>query len=249
MQPVPVQQRQSNAGGFCPYCGRRLERGSRFCAGCGATVNGGPDYGSRGGAGTSSDVLKIICLIAAILYQGTAVSAIRYFTYYFMADRIWGFFMFVAAAWSVLILAMIGLKCDRRYGKNMICALFGGSILKVIMHIIRLIRTSGMFYFYMANMVSDIFGIILTITVAGVVCYLMQRDGILDFNNGETLGQTIQGIPQALKQMMDLNLSKGGTGGRRAGFNEATPIGRLRTIFSSELFFIFVCGAPSGARF
>ena len=241
MQPVPVQQRQSNAGGFCPYCGRRLERGSRFCAGCGATVNGGPDYGSRGGAGTSSDVLKIICLIAAILYQGTAVSAIRYFTYYFMADRIWGFFMFVAAAWSVLILAMIGLKCDRRYGKNMICALFGGSILKVIMHIIRLIRTSGMFYFYMANMVSDIFGIILTITVAGVVCYLMQRDGILDFNNGETLGQTIQGIPQALKQMMDLNLSKGGTGGRRAGFNEATPIGRLRTIFSSELFFIFVC--------
>lgn len=245
MRPVPAQQRQDNAGSFCPYCGRRLERGSRFCAGCGATVNGGPDYGARSASGTSSDVLKIICLIAALLYQRTAVSAIGYFTYYFMADKIWGLFMFVAAEWSVLILAMIGLKCGRRYGKNMICALMGGAILKVIMHIIRLVRTSGMFYYYVTNMVSDILGIILTIAATGVICYLMQRDGILDFNNGETLGQTIQGIPQALKQMLDLNLNKGSTGsypgGRRAGFNEATPGGRLRTMFASELFFIFVC--------
>lgn len=241
MRPVPAQQRQrSNEGSFCPYCGRRLERGSRFCAGCGATVNGGPDcLVIRGG--TSSDVLKIICLIAAVLYQSTAVSAIGYFSHYFMADRVWGFFMFVAAAWSVLILAMIGLKCDRLYGKNMMCALLGGAILKIVMHIIRLVRTSGIFYYYVTNIVSDIFGIILTIAATGVICYLMQRDGMLDFNNGETFGQAIQGIPQALKQMLDLNLSKGNAGGRRGGFNEATPIGRLRTIFSSELFFIFVC--------
>ena len=236
--------KQNNEGGFCPYCGRQLERGSRFCAGCGAVQPGNTGSGYAGNVGTSSDVLKIICLISAILCQGSAISAISYFSHYFMSDRIWGLCMFAAGVWNVLILAMIGLKCDRRYGKNMMCALVGGSAVKTILHVIRLIRVSGVYFYYIISGVTDILAIVITIVMTGVICYLMSRDGMLAGNNGETLGQTLHDIPQALKQMLDLNLNK--NSGKnynsvKSGFVETTPIERLRTILSSELFFIFVC--------
>lgn len=221
----------------CPRCGRILENGSRFCAGCGATVSGGPGAGRAGGTFTSSDILKIFCLVAAAVYEMTAISGISYFSHYLISDRIWGFFAFAAGMWNVLILVLIALKCDRRYGKSMVCALAGGSIVRIILHIIKLVQLSRM-YFYLITGLFDIFTIMVVIALTGVTCYLMNRDGMLD--GGESWDQAIFNIPWALKQMLDLNSGKNSAGGRRV-FNKATPVGKLRTILGEDLFLIFVC--------
>lgn len=242
MYPAGRQQSQNHAGRFCPQCGRRLEQESRFCPGCGATLNGGSGSGNSGGNVKTSNVLMIVCLVAAFIYASRAMSYVGYLSYYRISDRIWGFLMFAVGIWNVFILALIGTKCDRRYGRSMLCALTGGSVLKILLHIINLFRLSGTYSVLAVGFgVMDILAIIVLAVVTTVIWYLMKKDGMLDSGYGETLEQAIKNIPWALKQMTGLKVNgKASAGSGNEGFYGATPAGKLRIVFLNETFLIFL---------
>lgn len=240
MYPAGRQQSQNNAGGFCPHCGRRLGSESRFCPGCGATLNENAGSGSSGVNVKSSNVLMIVCLVAAFIYASRAMSYIGYLSHYLISDRIWGFFMFAAGLWNAFILALIGVKCDRRYGRSMICALFGGSALKILLHIINLFRLSRTYYLLAVGTgVMDILAIIALAAITAVIWYLMKKDGMLDSGYGETLEQAIRNIPWVLKQATGLKTGKTLAGFGNQGNYGATPAEKLRTFFLNETFLIF----------
>ena len=108
-------------------------------------------------------ILKIYCLVVACIYGFCALHDIRYITAYYN-NMVWGILMVLAGAWNAFVLVVIGMRCRKEYGKNLIYSLFAGSAVKIVLHMYNIYETAK--YYQDSN--SDIYAIAAIMVAAGI---------------------------------------------------------------------------------
>lgn len=184
-------------------------------------------------------ILKIYCLIMAISYGCFALYDIQYITSYYN-NTIWSLLMVLAEGWIAFLFAVIGLRCQKEYGKNLVYALFAGTALKSILHIYNVYESSK----YYVNSSIDIYAII-AIVIEVVICYyLMKKNDFIVSGEDDTVIQILRDFPWALSQT--LNRENGSRQKPQKKEKEAKvtvdislPQGKLQAVLVSKEFLVF----------
>ena len=125
--------------------------------------------------------LKMYGIVFGIMYAYFALTYLPYLSYYAMQDKLWGVGMILACVWSSFILFIIAFKCQKAYGTHLLYALFGGAILKDILHLINIQRLAR--YEYWSNSSSSYLPVIGALLVA-FGCYLaMKKEEMLGLDS------------------------------------------------------------------
>ena len=145
-------------------------------------------------------ILKIYGIAFGIMYAYFALTYLPYLSYYAMQDKLWGAGMIVACVWSSFILFIIAFKCQKLYGMHLLYALFGGAILKAILHIINIQRLAQ--YQYWNNTSSSYLPVIGTLLVAFGCYFLMKKEEMLE-ENKKPFSEIVREIPEMLQMILN----------------------------------------------
>lgn len=212
------QNMQNEENRYCSKCGAKVKTTSRYCQKCGQpltkevqdvedgqsrAINAEKQLNNIKDAGEKlkqnpKGILKIYCLIMALSYGSLALHDVQYITSYYN-NTIWGLLMVLAGAWIAFIFAVIGLRCQKEYGKNLIYGLFAGAGVKSILHIYNMYECSK----YYINTSSDVYSIVGIIIAVGICCYLMKKNDFIVSREGDTVVQVLKEIPWALSQILN----------------------------------------------
>lgn len=203
---------------YCPRCGNEVNLMSCYCPRCGQAltekvknddssqnqvinaeekINNIKDVGEKLKQNPKG-ILKIYCLIMALSYGSLALHDVQYITSYYN-NTIWGLLMVLAGAWNAFIFAVIGLRCRKEYGKNLIYGLFAGSVFKSILHVYNIYECSK----YYVNASSDVYSIVGIIIAVSICYYLMKKNGFIVSREGDTVIQVLKEIPWVLSQILN----------------------------------------------
>lgn len=254
---------------YCSKCGAEVRVSGRFCWKCGAPLpqenvdTKKPDTKKENNdktdtvSNTIADIgdkiaeagekikqnpkglLKIYCLLMAISYGCFALYDIQYITSYYN-NAIWSLLKVLAEGWIAFLFAVIGLRCQKEYGKNLVYALFAGTALKSILHIYNVYESSK----YYVNSSIDIYAIIAIIIEVVICYYLMKKNGFIVSGEDDTVIQILRDFPWALSQT--LNRENGSRQKPQKKEKEAKvtvdislPQGKLQAVLVSKEFLIF----------
>ena len=236
---------------YCPRCGNEVNISSHFCSKCGALLEDKqeeteekkkyPDVKEIENKlkQNPKGILKVFCILMACIYGGFALHDIQYVTSYYV-NTLWGTLMMLAGAWNAFILLVIGFRCQKEYGKNLMYGLFAGSAAKIVLHIYNIYISSK----YYINSSGDIYGIIGILAVAGIGNYLLKKNDFILSGENSTVIQVFRDIPWALKMALGSEENYRETA-QRSGTKEKIiwgtdfPKGRLQAILLSRAFFVF----------
>lgn len=255
---------------YCSKCGAEVRASGRFCWKCGTPLpqenmdtkkpdtkkenndktdtvgNTIADIGDKiAEAGEKikqnpKGILKIYCLLMAISYGCFAFYDIQYITFYYN-NAIWSLLKVLAESWIAFLFAVIGLRCQKEYGKNLVYALFAGTAVKCILHIHNIYENSK----YYVNSSLDIYAIIIIVIEVVICYYLMKKNGFIVSRESDTVTQILRDFPWALRQ----TLSNGEKGDRqrpqqkekevKVTVDISLPQGKLQAVLVSKEFLIF----------
>lgn len=146
--------------------------------------------------------LKMYGIVFGIMYAYFALTYLPYLSYYAMQDKLWGVGMILACVWSSFILFIIAFKCQKAYGTHLLYALFGGAILKDILHLINIQRLAR--YEYWSNSSSSYLPVIGALLVAFGCYFAMKKEEMLE-QGKESFSEIIKEIPQTLQMILQNN--------------------------------------------
>lgn len=216
---------------FCSGCGASLREGDAYCSKCGKPVseeNPQPipepisepisepvsetnSTSMEGNADNKATLtafrlpdgfLKMYGIVFGIMYAYFALTYLPYLSYYAMQDKLWGVGMILACVWSSFILFIIAFKCQKAYGTHLLYALFGGAILKDILHLINIQRLAR--YEYWSNSSSSYLPVIGALLVAFGCYFAMKKEEMLE-QGEESFSEIIKEIPQTLQMILQNN--------------------------------------------
>lgn len=185
-------------------------------------------------------ILKIYCLVVACIYGFCALHDIRYITAYYN-NMVWGILMVLAGAWNAFVLVVIGMRCRKEYGKNLIYSLFAGSAVKIVLHMYNIYETAK--YYQDSN--SDIYAIAAIMVAAGICYYMMKKNDFIVFGENETLLHVFQNVPWALDQAINgpnskkEKVDKTVKEKKRYIVEDSLPKGQLQAVLLSKSFIVF----------
>lgn len=142
-------------------------------------------------------LLKVFSIVFGVLYGYWTLTYLPYLSYYMAADKAWGFFMILACAWSCAAFFIIAFKCQKQYGLQLAYLVFGGAILKSILHLINIQRMAS--YQYWESSFSNYWPIIFALLIAFACYYLMKKEDMLEVPEGTTFVENVKRIPDALR--------------------------------------------------
>ena len=142
-------------------------------------------------------LLKVFSIVFGILYGYWTLTYFPYLNYYMAADKAWGFFMILACAWSCAAFFIIAFKCQKQYGLQLAYLVFGGAILKSILHLISIQRLAA--YQYWESSFSNYWPIIFALLIAFACYYLMKKEDMLEVPEGVTFMENVKRIPDVLR--------------------------------------------------
>lgn len=169
-------------------------------------------------------MLKVFCIIAGVLYGYWTLTYLPYLSYYAMADKAWGFFMILACAWSCAIFFVIAFKCRKQYGLQLSYMIFGGAILKSILHLISIQRLAS--YQYWKNSFSNYWPVIIALLIALVCYYFMKKEEMLEIPENTTFVENVKQIPDVLRAVLvkDGVMEHGSNQGRTKAEKPKKPV-------------------------
>lgn len=144
-------------------------------------------------------ILKIYGIVFGIMYAYFALTYLPYLSYYAMQDKLWGAGMILACVWSSFIFFIIAFKCQKLYGMHLLYSVFGGAILKAILHIINIQRLAQ--YQYWNNSSSSYLPVIGALLVAFGCYFVMKKEDMLE-QGGKSFSEIIKEIPQVLQMIL-----------------------------------------------
>ena len=252
---------------YCSNCGAEARASGRFCWKCGEPLpQGNEDTTTSDTKEENNDktnavniadigdkiaetgekikqnpkgIMKIYCLLMAIGYGSLALHDIQYITSYY-SNTIWGVLTVLAGGWMAFLFAVIGLRCQKEYGKNLLYGLIAGGAVKSVLHIYNAYESSK----YYVNTSSDIYAIIGIIAAIGICYYLMKKNDFIVSGKDDTAVQVLKELPWALSQTLN-----GESGNRerpqkkekeaKVTVDISLPQGKLQAILVSKEFLIF----------
>lgn len=207
---------------LCPRCEKELTKDYLYCPWCGAKVkeknkNEAEEFSSferkteraveglvqnikNGELKYPKGLLKLFGIIFGIIYAYYALSSLSRISYInsYPSERVLGLCMTLACTWNMIILLLISFRCQKQFGRNLAYALFGGSILKGILHIIRIQKAAK----YYIPGVSAYYPVAVTALFAIVIYYLMKKEGQIDEEKQEPISKVLKDIPGILLQLL-----------------------------------------------
>lgn len=253
----------------CSNCGAEVRASGRFCWKCGAPLpqenvdTKKPDTKKENNdktdtvSNTIADIgdkiaeagekikqnpkglLKIYCLLVAISYGCFALYDIQYITSYYN-NAIWSLLKVLAEGWIAFLFAVIGLRCQKEYGKNLVYALFAGTAVKCILHVYNIYESSK----YYVNSSSDIYAIIIIVIEVVICYYLMKKNGFIVSRENDTVTQILRDFPWALRQTLNGEKGDGQRPQKKEKEEKTTidislPQGKLQAVLISKAFLVF----------
>ena len=254
---------------YCSKCGAEVRVSGRFCWKCGAPLpqenvdTKKPDTKKENNdktdtvSNTIADIgdkiaeagekikqnpkglLKIYCLLVAISYGCFALYDIQYITSYYN-NAIWSLLKVLAEGWIAFLFAVIGLRCQKEYGKNLVYALFAGTAVKCILHVYNVYESSK----YYVNSSSDIYAIIIIVIEVVICYYLMKKNGFIVSRENDTVTQILRDFPWALRQTLNGEKGDGQRPQKKEKEEKTTidislPQGKLQAVLTSKAFLVF----------
>lgn len=184
-------------------------------------------------------IMKIYCLLMAISYGSLALHDIQYITSYYH-NTIWGLLMVLSGGWMAFLFAVIGLRCQKEYGKNLFYGLAAGAVVKSVLYIYSIYENSK----YYINTSSDVYAII-GIVIAVSICYcIMKKNDFITFGKDDTAVQVLRELPWALSQTLNGKNENRERPQKKENETKVTvdinlPQGKLQSMLSSKAFLIF----------
>lgn len=254
---------------YCSKCGAEVRVSGRFCWKCGAPLpqenvdTKKPDTKKENNdktdtvSNTIADIgdkiaeagekikqnpkglLKIYCLLMAISYGCFALYDIQYITSYYN-NAIWSLLRVLAEGWIAFLFAVIGLRCQKEYGKNLVYTLFAGTAVKCILHVYNVYESSK----YYVNSSSDIYAIIIIVIEVVICYYLMKKNGFIVSRENDTVTQILRDFPWALRQTLNAEKGDGQRPQKKEKEEKTTidislPQGKLQAVLISKAFLVF----------
>ena len=150
---------------------------------------------------SSMGILKVVSVLAAILFAYFGLKSMVYFNYSSMQAKIWAFLSVATGLFNTMLMLLIAFRCHKEYGRSLLYAFVGSEIIRIGL---KLYYIQDKAIYHDVKM-TEYLPILWAVLLVLVLNYLMKQQNLLYTAQEEGFKDTVCRIPYAIQKAFNPN--------------------------------------------